>query len=187
MKRKIVMLIFFVIVIYVCVISYFMYEAANQQAPRNADYVMVLGAKVNGTEMSLSLYERTVTALHYLEDNPDTKAILTGGQGNDEDITEAEAMYQFLTAKGVSSDRLIKEEQSTSTYENFLYTKQLVDITNKDIVLISNDFHLFRASLIAKRQGFHVSPLAAKTPNAVKLQTYSREYAAILKTWLLDK
>ncbi|WP_239422022.1 YdcF family protein [Bacillus sp. CGMCC 1.16541] len=174
-------------VVYWIIASLLIYQTAQKEAPTNADYVMVLGAKVNGETMSLSLYNRAKEALDYANRNPNTMIITTGGQGPGEDITEAEAVARFLIDHGIKEERIIKEDHSTSTYENFLFTKQLIRVEDKTVVVVSNDFHLYRSSVIAKRQGFTMFPLAAETPNVVKVQAYVREYAAIIKTWLVDK
>ena len=84
---------------------------------KNLDYIIVLGAHVDGTRMTLALLERARRALLYLEENPGTKAVLSGGKGDGENISEAEAMYRYLTGHGIDGDRLIREEESTSTKE----------------------------------------------------------------------
>lgn len=78
----------------------------------------MLGAHVDGTRLSMALLERTRRALQYLENNPDTKAVLSGGQGRGEAVSEAKAMYDYLTGHGISRERLILEERSTNTKEN---------------------------------------------------------------------
>ncbi|MFY2250936.1 YdcF family protein [Priestia megaterium] len=187
MKKKIIYIFISLLVLYIAIMSVCMYQTAHQPVPQKADYVLILGSKVDGDQMSPSLKERAKTALSYLKTHKQTKVIVTGGKGSDEEISEAEAAYRFLRKEGIKKNRMIKEDQSTSTFENFTFTKKKVDIQHKKVVLVSNDFHLFRASIIAKRQGFDVYPLGAKTPNSIKLQAYFREYAAILKTWLFDK
>ena len=84
--------------------------AAQGDFPNDADYLVVLGAGVNGRTPSLSLLNRLTAAETWLQANPDGKAILSGGRGNGEDISEAEAMYQWLTAHGIAAERLYKEE-----------------------------------------------------------------------------
>ena len=74
---------------------------------KNLDYIIVLGAHVDGTRMTLALLERARRALLYLEENPGTKAVLSGGKGDGENISEAEAMYCYLTGHGINGDRLI--------------------------------------------------------------------------------
>ena len=83
------------------------------------DYIIVLGAHVNGTKLTLALLERVRRALLYLEENPGTKAVLSGGRGDGERISEAEAMYRYLTEHGISPERLIKEERSYKRKSGF--------------------------------------------------------------------
>ncbi len=90
------------------------------------DYVIVLGAQVRGTSPSLSLKKRLERAAEYAEENPGTIFILSGGQGPDEGISEAECMYQYLVAAGVPEDRLIKEDASTSTRENLTFSAEII-------------------------------------------------------------
>ncbi|MBM7703808.1 YdcF family protein [Metabacillus iocasae] len=187
MKKIILISLFSIVFLYLIGANVLIYQAAHKDVPAHADYVMILGAKVNGETMSLSLSNRAQEALAYAKENPDTKVITTGGQGPGEDITEAEAVARYLIKNGIDEKRIVKEDASTSTYENFLFTKKLAHIENKTFVVVSNDFHLYRASIIAKRQGFTMFPLAAETPLAIKVQAYVREYAAIIKTWLIDK
>ena len=80
------------------------------------DYIIVLGAHVNGTKLTLALLEGARRALLYLEENPGTKAVLSGGKGDGENISEAEAMYRYLTGHGINGDRLIREEESGLHY-----------------------------------------------------------------------
>ena len=79
---------------------------------KNLDYIIVLGAHVDGTRMTLALLERARRALLYLEENPGTKAVLSGGKGDGENISEAEAMYRYLTGHGINRDRLIREDRN---------------------------------------------------------------------------
>ncbi|MFC3886103.1 YdcF family protein [Bacillus songklensis] len=164
-----------------------MYRTANESPPKGADYLIVLGAKVNGSDMSLSLYNRVEAALRYLNVNPKTKVIVTGGKGPGEDIAEAKTAETYFLNNGIPSSRILKEDKSTSTFENFLYTKKLISPQAR-VVIVSNDFHLFRAKMVASRLGYsNAHTLAAATPNAVKIQTYTREYAAILKSFIIDR
>lgn len=126
----------------------------------NADYAIVLGAGVNGTEPSRSLEARLEAALTYAENNPDTVFILTGGKGAGEDITEAQCMANWLIESGVSEDRLILEEQATSTYENFKYSSEIVYGAESDfngkVCVITEIYHVTRAKLCAEDAGFPV-------------------------------
>ena len=93
----------------------------SARTDRNAGekkYIVVLGAAVLDDRPSLALIHRMEGAMKYLDANPGSTAILCGGQGNGESMTEADCMYGWLTAQGVAPDRLIKEDRSTTTMEN---------------------------------------------------------------------
>lgn len=156
-----------------------MMDTANTAPPSKIPYLIVLGAKVNGEEMSLSLLYRARTALEYLKENPETIVIVTGGKGKGENITEAEALKRFFVKEGIINTRILTEQQSTSTYENIRFAKELYDID--EAVIVSNDFHLYRAIKLADKVGIKGFPLAAETPKVVKSTLFVREYAAILK------
>ena len=97
---------------------------------KNLDYIIVLGAHVDGTRMTLALLERARRALLYLEENPATRAVLSGGKGDGENISEAEAMYRYLTSYGIDGNRLILEEESTSTKENLEFSRRKIGTTD---------------------------------------------------------
>ncbi|MFD2208292.1 YdcF family protein [Virgibacillus halophilus] len=162
-----------------------MKRTASQPPPKQVGYVLILGAKVNGTVMSKSLLYRAAAALRYLQENPASKAIASGGMGKGEDVTEAQAIASYLVNHGIDEERILLEKESTSTSENLLFSKQLYPI--KEAVIVSNDFHLFRATSEADKIGIKAYPLAAKTPTAVKWKLYIREYAAILKMTITGK
>lgn len=166
-------------VVFISFLHIEMKKTARQSPPPNVPYLIVLGAKVNGEEMSLSLLYRAQKALEYLKENPDTIVIVTGGQGEGEGITEAEALNRFFSENGIDEDRILKEDRSTSTYENVKFTKELYDI--EEAVIVSNDFHLYRSIILADKVGIKGYPLAAETPRVVKTSLFIREYAAILK------
>lgn len=159
-------------------------KTAQQTPPSNIPYLIVLGAKVNGEEMSLSLQYRAKTALAYLVDNPKTVVIVTGGKGKGENITEAEALRRFFIENHINENRILVEDRSTSTYENLKFTKELYKID--EAVIVSNDFHLYRATTFANKVGITGYPLAAETPKVVKATLFIREYAAVIKMIILD-
>lgn len=158
-----------------------------------ADAVVVLGAGVNGTEPSLSLRTRLDAALAYLEDDPDIPVVLTGGKGYGEEITEAQCMYNYLTAHGVDSGRLLLEEQAGNTAENFarskeLLTEQGVDPAEDRVAVVTNDFHIARSRLLAARQGYgDAFGVPARLPwRHLEVNYYLREAFAMVKTFLFD-
>ena len=103
----------------------------------------MLGAHVDGTRLSMALLERTRRALQYLENNPDTKAVLSGGQGRGEAVSEAKAMYDYLTGHGISRERLILEERSTNTKENLDFSLEKIGDLNKSVGVVTNNSMYF--------------------------------------------
>ena len=123
------------------------------EAEQGLDYIVVLGAKVNGTEPSGSLRNRIQVGVEYLRDNPATIAVLSGGQGSDEDISEAQCMYENMLAAGIDPARLILEEQSADTAENLRNSRSLIP-EGASVGLVTNNFHIFRALALARNQGW---------------------------------
>jgi len=156
-----------------------------------AEYVLVLGAGLNGEELSLTLLERMKKAEEYLRKNPNTKVIVSGGQGIGEDIPEAEAMQRYLIDRGIAKDRILKEEKSTSTMENYKYSKQILDGIEGQkehrIMVITSEFHMFRAKLLGKRNGFEVGGIPSPTPWYLLPNCCIREYFAVVKSYVFDR
>ena len=177
----------------ICIESYVINIGRSDLSALPADAVVVLGAGVNGTQPSLSLYPRLTVALDYLEENPDVPVVLTGGRGYGEEITEAQCMYDWLTARGVDPARLILEEQAGNTAENFAFSKELleeqgIDPAEDSVAVVTNDFHIARSRLIAVRQGYgHAFGVPAELPWLhLEVNYYLREAFAMVKTWIFD-
>lgn len=156
-----------------------------------ADYheevLIVLGAGVHGETPTRPLAERLETAAEYLNRNTNAYVIVTGGKGPQEDITEAEAMKKYLIEKGIEADRIIKEEQASSTSENYSYSKRIIDerFPGGSIAAITNDFHIYRSKQLARIEGLEVASVHAKTPLSGRASMYLRELLAVLKLWIL--
>lgn len=158
---------------------------STRKAEPGADYLIVLGAQVRGTVVSKSLKKRLDTAWIYLKDNPETIAIVSGGQGAGEDISEADAMEKYLIAKGIDKERIIKEDKSTNTVENLRFSIELMDGSKARVVIATNGFHIFRSLSIAKKQGLEeVQGLAAPSDRILVLNYYVREVAGVLKDYV---
>lgn len=117
------------------------------------DCIIVLGARVNGREPSGALRNRIDVAGEYLRANPDTIAVLSGGKGSDEDISEAQCMFERLTAQGIDPNRLIMEDRSTDTSENMRFSRELLPEDAESIGIVTNNFHMFRSLAIARKEG----------------------------------
>ncbi|MED4402466.1 YdcF family protein [Metabacillus fastidiosus] len=160
-------------------------NSEDDQAPESVSYLIVLGGGIKGDEPSLTLANRLDTAYDYLKDNLSKKVVVTGGIGVGKTLSEGEVMKKYLMKKGISEERIIVEDKATSTYENFLFSKELIN-SSKKIIVVSSDFHLFRAKKIAEKMDLEPYGLSSETPLTVAPQAHLREYLAIVKTLILD-
>lgn len=176
--------------IYIGILQFKISQYSHKEVPKNADYLIVLGARVKGTVPSLAFASRINAAAEYLKKNKDTLVIASGGKGPGEDISEAESIRRELVNQGINETRIILEDQSTDTYENINFSKKLIPQGAKLGLVVTNNFHLYRAVSIARDYGLEVEGLPAETPWIAVVKSYSREYLAItkfyLKRYLLD-
>ena len=150
----------------------------------SVDYVVVLGAKVNADGPSVSLMDRICAAYEYAESHPDTILVLSGGQGTDEPITEAECMYRELVGLGVDPLRLRMEDYATSTWENLNFSLEFIEHETGSrptkIGVLSSEYHLFRASLFAKACGVEFVGIPARTSRwGQRINHFMREVAGV--------
>lgn len=167
------------------------YSASEEEL----EYLVVLGAQVRGTVPSRALKNRLERADAYAREHPDTLLILSGGQGADEDISEAECMYRYLTEAGIAENRLILEEESTSTQENLKYSAAVIrrlsesdaeEEVSSSVGVITNNFHIYRALWYAREQGYtDVCGLSATSDIGMLPHNALREICAILVNCLL--
>lgn len=139
----------------------------GRDSEKKTDYIIVLGCAVNGEEPGIFLRGRINKAYEYLTENPESKAILSGGQGSDENISEGICMFNTLTEMGIDEARLIVEDESTSTIQNFnnsIEKLKAEGIEINEITIVTNDFHEYRASGFAKRCGLKAYSYPSKTP-----------------------
>ena len=152
----------------------------------NLDYVIVLGAQLRNNGPSIILKDRLDTAVTYLEAHPGTKCIVSGGQGYNEPTSEAEGMRDYLVEHGIDADRILLEDQSTNTVENIQFSKKILDADSNDsyehVGILTNNFHVYRAIGIAKKQGLHgVSGIAAPCHPLYIPNNVLREVLGVLK------
>lgn len=154
--------------------------------PEKDATLIVLGCRVNGTTPSQMLRLRIDAAEKYLKENPDAKAVLSGGQGPDEDIPEGLCMYNELIARGIEKERLFVEDKSTSTQENIAFSLEIIEENSlsKNLGIVSNNFHLYRASLVVKEHGLTFGGVPAFTPYPLLLTYFMREYLGIFAQWV---
>ena len=149
---------------YLAVGSACLHQAAARE-PQPQAVLVVLGCKVRGETPSLMLTERLEIALDYLESHPDTPCIVSGGMGDGENITEAECMYRWLTDHGIAPERILREDASTTTFENLTFTRRILDAEGLGscVALCTNEFHEFRALRIASSLGLNAGAVPART------------------------
>lgn len=158
----------------------------NSSPDKNADYVIILGAQVKGMDLSKVLKSRLDIAVTYLNDNPESTVIVSGGQGKGEEISEALAMKNYLLSVGIKDSRIIMEDKSTNTKENIGFSHSIIAHKDKKTVIVTNKFHLFRAIMIAKKQGMtNVTGLGASNDDILAIHYYIREFFALIKDKLV--
>ena len=156
------------------------------KAPDNLDYLVVLGAQLKPSGPSYVLQMRLDAAYEYLMNNEGTMLIVSGGQGSNEPDTEAQGMYDYLVGRGIAPERIIKEDRSTDTSENIAFSMQFLDAENDSVGIVSNNFHVFRATHLAEAAGYaEVYGLSARSHIGYLPNNMLREFFGILKDFLV--
>ena len=156
------------------------------------EIMVIFGCKVETWGPSILLQDRLDAALGYLEEHPDMTIVVTGGKGDDEHVSEARSMHDYLTGHGVNPEQIIMEDMSHNTRQNIQHTKAMLDamgynILEEDYLLVSNMFHLARIKMLWDDYGT-VSTLAAPSthlPSSVKM--FFREPLALVKSFVFDR
>ena len=164
-------------------------------SPSGVDYkedaVIVLGCSVIGDKISNPLKYRLDTAYEYYEKNPDAVIVVSGGQGPQEDLPEAEAMYNYLTEKGIPGDKILREDRATSTNENYRYSKEILDEYFNGrpyrCVYVTNRFHCYRAGRLAEINGLDAVGLGAPIGRTSAIPSYMREVLAVFQLWIFNR
>ena len=151
---------------------------------RNADYIIVLGAGIIGRQVPPLLAARIERGIEILRSNPHAMLIMSGGQGPGEDIPESEAMAAYAVEKGVERERIIMERESVSTEENLRFSAKLAEKKDAKVVIVTTAYHVFRALILARKQGMKCVGFGAKTKWYFTLNALIREFAGYLSlTW----
>jgi uncharacterized SAM-binding protein YcdF (DUF218 family) len=159
----------------------------NENVRYDEDAVVILGAGIRGEEPGRALTFRLNRALEYHKVNPDAVFIVSGGQGPQEVISEALAMERYLISRGVPAEQIIKEEFSTSTYENFLFSGEILEERFPEgfsAAFVTNYFHVYRAEIIASFAGLPASHMGAGITWYSVPVNYLREMMAVLQFWI---
>ena len=151
--------------------------------------LVVLGCAVHGDRPSLVLTYRLQAALNFYEKNLDVNIVVCGGQGPQENVSEALAMKRWLVEHGVPDEQILMEARSTSTEENFRFAAELLRERGEDpsqpVAYVTNGFHCYRAGKYAAREGFtDARAVPAGLPAPQILASYLREALAVLYYWV---
>ncbi|MBD5460314.1 MAG: YdcF family protein [Lachnospiraceae bacterium] len=151
----------------------------------NLDYIIVLGAQLKTTGPSRVLQLRLDEACDYLTENPETKVIVSGGQGSNEPDTEAQGMYEYLVEKGIDPQRIIREDRSRNTTQNIAFSSDYLDKEKDRVGIVTNNFHIYRAVHIAMEAGYRdVCGIAAPAYPFLQPNNMLREFFGIVKDYL---
>lgn len=191
MKSKLIFISKFILIAFLFIIfsleCIILYGGRNNFSP-DAQYIVVLGAKLHGDRPSKSLMNRMTAALYYMKKYPTMKLIATGGRGDDELIEEAEAIKRFFIDHGISKERILVENKSENTFENLKFARELIHEKGPvKINIVTNNYHILRAKILAKRNGFIPYGVPAKTPPKVVVKSYFREALALIKSYIFDR
>jgi uncharacterized SAM-binding protein YcdF (DUF218 family) len=146
-----------------------------------ADYVLVLGCQVVGEYASVPLLSRGYTAIRYLNRNLETKVVLSGGKGSGENISEAEALRRLLHEYKIDKERIFLEDQSRNTRENLFLSNELYHLADTHVILVTSDYHMFRALSVAKKLGYtNVHALPSRSQRSVLPAFLVREYVTVM-------
>lgn len=199
-KKEILLKGFKFVKIFLCIglVGFIGIEAVIISYPKhnkkNADYILVLGAGLKeGTMPTEILRNRLDVAVECIEKNNNSYIVVSGGQGEDEDIPEANAMSEYLQDKGVSKEKIIIEDQSRNTNQNFKFSKEKIEehsnksLDKVNVIIVTTDFHAFRSSILAKKNGYvNFDNNSSSTVWYLIPITYTREAFAIVKSVIFD-
>ena len=167
------------------IVEGFIISGFSMKVQPGADYVIVLGAQMKADGPSKALQYRLDEAIRYLNENPSSKVIVSGGQGSDEHISEAQGMYEYLVEKGIEKDRIIKEDKSVNTTQNLAFSAEYLDRERDSVAVVTNNFHVFRAVKIAEKAGYqNVCGIAAKGEPFLQINNMMREFFGVMKDFL---
>lgn len=175
--------------VYFCIVEIPIIKNARTDKDAERPYLIVLGAAVYGDQPSLTLVRRLEGALDYLEKYPESIAIVSGGMGPGETVTEAQAMHDWLRSRGIDEERIIQEDKATSTKENLSFSFEKIrergDSPEGNVAIVSSAYHLFRAKSMARLQGVDAAGVAAPWGfPMVMLNYFIREAFGVTHLWV---
>lgn len=173
-------ILFFIFILCICFTLFVMIKTCHIK-PVGDETMILLGCGLYGDKPSLALIERMECAISYLQIHKTMQVIVSGGQGHDEFISEAEAMKRYLITHGIECERIIMEAKSRNTLENIFYAKQIISERgmSKSVVIVTQSYHQYRAACYVKQFGLGYHALCAKERWYSTCVYWSREFIAI--------
>ena len=154
----------------------------KDQGRPDLDYIIVLGAQMKPAGPSAVLKFRLDAAYDYLTANENTLVVVSGGQGANEPCTEAQGMYDYLVGRGIAPERILMEDKSTDTSENIAFSAEVIGGTDKDVGIVTNNFHVFRGVMLARHAGFeNACGISARSNIYFQPNNLVREFFGIVK------
>ncbi|MDR2886294.1 MAG: YdcF family protein [Rikenellaceae bacterium] len=184
------------VALFVTVLTIIIIGGSRDTLTYTEDYVLVLGCGVRGETVLPTLAARLDRCIEYAARNPQAPIVVSGGQGSREKLTEAEAMYRYLVARGVEPSRIIREPEARNTKENFEYSKTLMDSIQASlccaaggqrrytVACITSDYHVYRSGLVARRAGVDAGFAASGVKWYLRPSGWAREVLSVLKYWI---
>lgn len=190
-SRGIFLSLFFAFIAYFLTVSGFMLSGALTSPPKENCDILILGSGIDGDQPDIMLKRRLDEAIEYLNENPDARAVCCGGKSPWKAYSEAEVMRMYLTKHGIDESRIYLDEESTSTRENIVYARELIDGLSEEgepraLAVCTSNFHVYRAKEFARREGLgQVYGLPSSTPVHILPAFWIREFFGISRMWLL--
>ena len=183
-SRAVFLTLFFGFVVYFFTVVSVMAAFAHTDAPTGCDLI-ILGSGIDGDQPDIMLRNRLDAAAEYLNENPSSGVVCCGGFGG-KALSEAEVMRRYLVRHGISDDRILLDEQSTSTGENIRFAAEIIGDSDRPLAVCSSEFHLYRAKQFAKKEGLgDVYALSSDTPAPLFMGFWFREVFGISRLWIL--
>ncbi len=152
-----------------------------ESGEENLDYLIILGAQIKEDGPSNILKARLDCAMEYLEENPETKVVVSGGQGSDEPMSEAERMRDYLVQNGIAEERILIEDNSVNTKQNLNFSAEYINIEEDTVGIVTSNFHVYRSVKLAENQGYeNVCGISAKSHTFLLPANMLREFVCVV-------
>lgn len=182
--KKILFILFIIVLVIFLICEGLIISKMHIKEKNDLDYIIVLGAQVYENRPSSVLKYRLDRAITYLNENPNALCIVSGGKGENEPFSEGYGMKEYLVKNNIAENRIIIEDKSKSTKENLVNSKKIINDETKTIGIVTNNFHMYRALLIAKKENINAYGVVASSKVLYLPNNLLREFLALIKSYL---